>query len=485
MARLLKTIVLVFLLWVSIVDTAFPQIKYSDNFQSVNVTTVDYQLDLNIDYDSEKILGKAGLTIQNITDKPLRNVSLLLYRLLAVELVDNGMGEPLEFEQNVVSFNDIEKMQVNYIKVELNSDLLPGEKRLLKIEYSGHILGYSEMGYKYIKDHISPAFTIIRNDIKAFPLPGVPSRKINTNISLPSFTYLANITVPDSLVVANGGELLQRKTENGFITYTYKSLVPSWRMDFAISDYNQLKGDGIRIFYFPEDSVGAAGVLQAAKKSYDLFKNWFGNPEVGSMLTFIEIPNGWGSQKDAVTIIQSAAAFKDPKRHREVYHEISHLWNVKPLDNPNPRWNEGLASFLEYLSIEEIEGREITEARANLLIRWLKESVQKNPKWSDIPMIDYGREQLTDLSYSVGALMFDVLYRLTGQDDFNSIIGGYYNKYADSGGTTDDFVNFAIKTSDFDLGPFFQDWIYTTNWYNRISETQTIANLTEYYRRTE
>jgi len=484
MKNILNYAVVIIFLWISTGYTAFSQIKYTDDSKSVNVAIVHYELDLNIDYSAEKIIGKAGLTLQNISDKPIKKISLLLYRLLSVESVGNATVEPLEFEQKVVSFDDVEKMQVNYIQIELDSDLLPEEKRLLNIEYKGHMLGYSEMGYRYVKDHVSPEFTIIRNDARAFPLPGVPSRKINRQAPFPSFTYLARITVPDTLVVANGGELLQRKADNGSITYIYKSLKPSWRMDFAITRYKQSEKNGIRIFYFPEDSVGASGVMQAAQKSYDLFKSWFGSPEVESTLTFIEIPNGWGSQKDAVTIIQSAAAFKDPKRHREVYHEISHIWNVNPLDNPSPRWNEGLASFLEYLAIEHIEGREITKARADLLIRWLKESAKQNPKWTEIPMIDYGQVQLTDLSYSVGALMFDLLYRLVGQKEFNAIIGFFYHKYASAGATTNDFIAYANETSKFDLTDFFQDWVYTTNWYKRISEVQSISELESYYRET-
>jgi len=484
MKNILNYAVVIIFLWISTGYTAFSQIKYNDDSKSVNVAIVHYELDLNIDYSAEKIIGKAGLTLQNISDKPIKKISLLLYRLLSVESVGNATVEPLEFEQKVVSFDDVEKMQVNYIQIELDSDLLPEEKRLLNIEYKGHMLGYSEMGYRYVKDHVSPEFTIIRNDARAFPLPGVPSRKINRQAPFPSFTYLARITVPDTLVVANGGELLQRKADNGSITYIYKSLKPSWRMDFAITRYKQSEKNGIRIFYFPEDSVGASGVMQAAQKSYDLFKSWFGSPEVESTLTFIEIPNGWGSQKDAVTIIQSAAAFKDPKRHREVYHEVSHMWDVVPLDRPSPRWSEGLASFLEYLAIEQIEQREIVDSRADLLIRWLKGTVPHNTKWSDTPMISYGTSRLTDLSYSVGALMFDQLYRLIGQDEFNAVIGGYNSKYISTGATTDDFVKYAIETSSFDLTEFFQDWVYTTRWYDRICEAQTVNDLTAYYRKT-
>ena len=97
-------------------------------------------------------------------------------------------------------------------------------------------------------------------------------------------------------------------------------------------------------------------------------------------------------------------------------------------------------------------------------------------------MIDYGKANMTDLSYSVGALMFDLLYRLIGPDEFNAVIGGYYRKYSISGATTDDFVRYALTTSSFDLNKFFQDWVYTTNWVGRIRDAREISEIEAYYK---
>lgn len=121
-------------------------------------------------------------------------------------------------------------------------------------------------------------------------------------------------------------------------------------------------------------------------------------------MTFIEIPDGWGSQADVTTILQSAAAFKVPEQHREVYHEISHLWDVPSIDRPSPRWNEGLASFLEYLVTQEVSGKSVVDARANQLIARLRSSLPEHSDWRTALLVDYGHARLTDLSYSAGAL---------------------------------------------------------------------------------
>ena len=47
--------------------------------------TLEYSLDLNIDFDAKKMYGKCEITIQNNATKPIENVPVLLYRLLSVK----------------------------------------------------------------------------------------------------------------------------------------------------------------------------------------------------------------------------------------------------------------------------------------------------------------------------------------------------------------------------------------------------------------
>ena len=67
----------------------------------------------------------------------------------------------------------------------------------------------------------------------------------------------------------------------------------------------------MRVVHFPEDAEGARGVLQAAEACLALFSEWFGPLRGDAGFTFIEIPDGWGSQADVTAVIQTAAAFRD------------------------------------------------------------------------------------------------------------------------------------------------------------------------------
>jgi hypothetical protein len=310
--------------------------------------------------------------------------------------------------------------------------------------------------------------------------------------------------------VANGGRLVVREAVGGLATFVYESVVPSWRMDFAVAPYGLLEPEGDRgeeeiaggpggvapgpadrIFYLPGDSAGAARVLGAMQRSRDLFTRWFGPLESQGApagvraggLTVIEIPDGWGSQKDKRTIIQAAAAFRDSTRLDEVYHEVSHFWNVPPTDLPSPRWNEGLASYLEERAVEALEGRPVLDERVTVVIAGLREQLATRPELERVPLIDYGREDMTGYSYSVGMLLFGVLNELVGPEAFNRAIGGFYREYRVAGGSTDDFVAVAARVTAADLSAFFEDWVYSTEWTELVRTRGSLAEMAAVYRK--
>lgn len=125
----------------------------------------------------------------------------------------------------------------------------------------------------------------------------------------------------------------------------------------------------------------------------------------------------------------------------------------------------------------------VVDARAERLMKWLKEMASSHPDWARTPLVDYGRAQMTDLSYSVGALLFDLLYRLVGQEEFNEIVGGYYQKYAESGGSTEQFVRHAKSIATANLDQLFDDWVYSARWLERIRQAKTAEDLISYYQR--
>jgi hypothetical protein len=336
----------------------------------------------------------------------------------------------------------------------------------VQIEYEGQLGGYVDAGYRYVQDHISEEFTIIRLECHAYPIIGYPSEKPLYESIMKyfkkGFNYSIEVKVPEDLVVANGGRLVGKTNENGMVTYMYKNIKPAWRMDVCVAKYGILedKESGLKVHYLINDERMAKKVLDAMKRSHALFTKWFGELKNRGSLTVIELSNGYGSQVDVTCILLEREAFGD-KLH-QVYHEVSHLWSPTSLDNSPSRFeSEGLASFIEFLVAEKFKNKEgplkkaLEEKR-----RDFRQQCQWKAKFKEVPIVDYGKEDLTQASYSKGMIAFYVLYRLVGEETFINIVRTFYQKHGESGATLEDFINVVKELSRTDLTKFFGEWIY-------------------------
>ena len=458
---------------------ALPQ-AFSD--KTLSLKAVNYKLDIRFDFDKKKLFGKCTIQLNNPSDKAIKTVPLLLYRLLKVDSIKDEKGNPVRFTQQVLTFEDWSLYQANYIEVVTDEPIKSGEKKTLTVEYSGHLLGYAETGMLYIKDKIDPNFTIIRPDSLGYPELGYPSFGVNRAAGLAEFDYEINVTVPEEITVANGGKLVAKTSENGLSTYKYRNIKPAWRIDIAIAKYNILTSGNFKLYHFPEDIDGANRIMKSAKETFALYSKWWGQLKNHESFSVIEIPSNLGSQADVTSILQTADAFKDDDKTGQLYHEISHIWNVEPKEKASPRWNEGLAMFVMYLTVEKLENRRILENSTVRTLNLIRKKLKESDKLASTPMINYGKEGITGNSYTVGMLMFRVLYDLVGEEKFNRIIGSFYQNHYKAGATTNDFVKLAKKISNVDLNKFFDDWMFTTNYTKFIEKGDSINTIVATYK---
>lgn len=440
------------------------------------------RLDLAIDHAGERLSGSITYDLENWTTKPASEISFLVNRLMDASAVHDGQGTALRFRQGVVRFRDMPMRQVTQVRVTLPRPVPGGGKTTIRVDYAGNLVGYTEVGWRYVRDRIDTAFTIIREDALAFPVIGGLSDDANRKRPGGEFTYDASIRVPARYLVATGGALTRTPHDDGTVSWRYVSGGPSPFLNVSVAPFDTLVEGGVHLFHFRADSLGARRTLANAQSAIRLLTQWFGPQRTTLNLTIAEIPDGWGSQASLVGgIIQTASAFRDPARSGELYHELSHLWNARDTDTPSPRWNEGLASFLEGLLREKVDGWSGRLAAETRTLAWLQKRAAADSLLRIVPMIDYGRRAVTDYSYSVGELMFATLYDLVGEQQFNRIVGGYYQQFA-NGGSTRDFIAFARQSSSRNLDAFFADWILTPRWVAEVSRASSIGDLASHYR---
>jgi len=431
-----------------------------------------YDLDYELDFANNKLFGVAKLSINGQED----TLHLLLYRLLKVTSVTDSLGINIDFTQEIVSFEDFDKLQVNHIQIAL-----PNQNRSsLTLRFNGYVLGYAETGMKYVKDHISPDFTIIRMDAFSYPVLGKPSvGDLQSSVSNNFFDYNIAITIPDSLNAVTLGKPIEVIKHAKQTRYVYESIQPTWRIDVAVGKYATLKKNNFNIHYFKEDSIGAHRVLRAVEQTSELYNSWFGKKDLVNF-TIIEIEDGYGSQTDKCGIIQTATAFRQSEYLEEIYHEVSHLWNVPHTDKAPCRLeSEGLAMFLQYLVKEKIENKNnYLEERAQLTLKKVKKQIATSEEFSDTPIIAYGVKNITDYSYSKGMLFFYVLYHTVGEEEFFKAMKGYYLTFENSGATTKEFAEYLKNYfSSNKVDKLVNDWIFTNQSTSYLLRCEKVEDL--------
>ena len=476
---------IVFLLFIFILILTYPVFSQQFFSKTLVLKTNRYELDVKVDYEAEKIFGFCRLTVHNPTDKPISEIPLLLYRLLKVTAITDEKGAAIPYQQNILSFEDWEELQVNYVEARLLKPLASGQSKTIGVNYEGFLFGYSNDGWMYVKDHIDKEFTFMRMDGFGYPIVGYPSEKVNRRAGLQSYDYTLSVTVPEDLVVANGGKLAGKSTIDGQTTYTYKNLKPAWRLDMPIAPYGIVEDaqNNLKIFHFPQDKDNAGMILEAMKKSLRLYTNWFGPADDFQGFAIIEVPEGYGSQADITSILQTADAFQKQDNLTALYHEISHIWNVRANDPLPARFeSEGLAMLLQYLVQERLDNKPdaLTKGYERLSTRF-RQQCERNPKCKDVPIIEYGNEGLTDLSYTKGMLFFYILYNLMGEEDFLDATGSFYQKYKHSGATSEEFLNYMKERSEQNLDRLYKEWIYGAESSRLILDGVPAEDLIERY----
>jgi hypothetical protein len=441
------------------------------------------KLEVGVDYETGRIDGTATLTVHNTSSASLPRVPLVLNRLMAVSGVRDGSGRDLAFGQRVVVYDDVPRFQVNAIQVDLAEPLLPGQSTRLAVGYDGQLVGYTEVGMRYTKDHVSRDFTILREDVLAFPVVGVPSMRASRAAPRGEFDYEVVATVPEDLVVATGGELVGRTVHAGLATWHYRSRDPAPFVAVAIAPYRIAEADGVRIFHFADDADGAAMVLEASRRAAARYGEIFGPLDRPMVLNVMQVPEDWGSQASlGGGILQEAGAFRDRTRLVEVYHELSHLWNARDLDAPSPRWNEGLAMFLQGRLARELDGWGGEAAALQRTAQQLVARCGPDRPCSRIPMRKYGNERMTDLSYSVGRLMFAALYYALGDAAFDRALRQHFQAHQSAGTRTDDLVRAFVDVGGSSARRIFDDWLESTAWVDHLREASSLDAVFDAYR---
>jgi hypothetical protein len=449
-------------------------------------SVTNYGLNYSIVPHEARFSSVVTLHIRNSTERPCEEIPMVLYRLCTVSSVTIG-GRGVSFIQDIVPLQDDSIIQVRHITIHPANPIAPGDSVACIVSYTGSIFGYPE-AMEYTKDHIGDDYSLFRPDVFAYPICAEPSFASIFTAMDSKFTYQVEITVPDSFVVACGGEQEETMHGAGTVTYRFRNRVPTGRIDIAAARFTVESNDTLncRVYALPGDRDGALRVMKAAGDAIGYYTAKFGSPGRGKGYTVIEIPEGWGSQAGDFYFLQEAPAFRDSDRLGEVYHEVGHSWNARP--DPSVQrcryFDEAFASYFEAMALGEFRGEDAMAARMKRYREKFNANAAHDSVVFNTPIVRYGEKEIGQYSYTKGAWSLHVLHAILGDETFALVIRAVLTGYRD---VPIDFPKFratAENHSRRNLKRFFDEWIDGSESSELMAGKMTVEQMAERYVKT-
>lgn len=318
-------------------------------------------------------------------------------------------------------------------------------------------------------------------------------------------------TSADNMAGSNGLLTDVVTLPDNMVRYEWKSNYPIdyYLISFAVSEYQEyniyaypeaMPGDSILIQNFIYDVPGClenyqSGIDQTAE-FIELFSDLitlypFHEEKYGHCLTDL----GGGMEHQTMTTIGGFSFWL-------VAHELGHMWfgdNVTCSTWSDIWINEGFATYMEYLAIQNIQG----QSAANSEMNALHNSVMSQPGGSvyvpedEVTYDNVWRIFDGRLSYNKGATIIHMIrYELNDDEVFFQTLKNFQEQYSDKTASGLDFMEVLNETSGMDFTQFFDQWYFgegyptfDVNWsqdegylYLEITQSVSVPSVTPVFK---
>jgi aminopeptidase N len=412
-------------------DALFPELG------STRYDVQHYTIDLRFDPVENFLEGSTTIEALVLDDTP--SFSLDFYRLEVTSVSVNG--DTVEFSR------DQDKLIVSHA-------LAADETFTVVVEYSGvpELLDAAWVplfgqGWREWIDGYFVAAGEPTGSMNWFP---------NNNIPTDKATYTFRIHVPEGVTAAANGILQEVIVEDGMQTHVWEMTYPmsTYLATVAVGNLNLME---VNTGEVPIRHYFAPPLSEQAKETHNLVTDML--PFISDLLGdypfdaygVVTIP-GFAIPFEAQTLSIFGA---DVPLESLVLHELVHHWfgnSVTVADWEDIWLHEGFATYFEALWTEETEG----EAAYHDEIRRLYGQAVNLPA-PGTPT----RDGLFDATvYVRGALVLHALRVEVGDETFFDILRTFYQRYAYSNASTDDFIMVSEDVSGQALDSLFDGWLY-------------------------
>ena len=431
---------------------------------SNKLMTVKHQSN-RITFDMDLENGSMKVTADFVKSDVMGDSFLLNRDFVVHKIVCDGKEVHLDDEPEkltITAWGDFDVYQYN----------LPPYTNTLHIEYSGVLTG--ETGLAYAKEQISPEFTILRWETFCYPI----FAKIETlTVDLMNLVdYEVTVYVPNGYTAVTSLDKGMMKETSNRQSFTASGKLEMALLAVAISKFQILELESADYFLLKSTDKDLVIELADYIFSYadDYLSKHFGQVDAKNRLRVAEIPDRFGSFAvlNGNIFLAESFGFKTKRDMFQLIHEYIHTkWNVSITlieDREVQRsrfFDEAFTRYFEY----RVNASYFGEKEADFYINKVFKHTY-GIDLSQLPSIkDWGKYELGNLSYSLGALCLYKLSELIGIENFDRITTSFLKEYREKS------VNFELfckwyedESGNPDVKEFFRKWIYTDEYKNEL-----------------
>ncbi len=459
-----KTTIFFSLLLTSVLFSCKKAEKDIHSFANINDVTIKHiNLDLNVDFSSNRIDGIASLSVYNKTKSNKIILDSWDLEIFKVTLDDSDKEVKFVLGQFKENFGQ-----------PLTIDILL-ETKIVHIQYrtspEAQALQWltpqqtSGKEYPFLFSQSQSIFA--RTWVPCMDVPSV------------RFTYAATVKTDPNLLAVMSASNPTEKSPNGIYHFEMDQPIPSYLLALAVGDIEfQPLGENCGVYAEPQiiekavyEFVDTPKMIVAAEKLYGPYK--WGRYDI--LVLPSSFPYG-GMENPRLTFATPTIIAGDRSLVSLVAHELAHSWSGNLVTNAtwDDMWlNEGFTTYFELRIMEELYGKNFASMIEQIAYQDLKNKLNElgedNPE-TKLAIDLTGRhpdDPHTSIVYDKAELFLRALELAYGREKFDSFLAKYFEKFAFQTMNSDDFSkylsNTLIKeTRSTGQAVLIYEWIYGT-----------------------
>lgn len=478
----------------------FPSFSISFAFEEHAPQIASYNIEVKLDTENKKLLGKEIITFINTSKKSVDTLFLHLYPNAFQSDTTPFMKESLfpdriKKKEEYRGYIEIKKINLSsgydltqekiidetIMKLPLPKSLSPKDTIRLEVEFVVKLpqilfrMGYS--GKNFMIGQWFPKMAVLEEDGRW----NAHQYHFDSEFFADFGTYDVSITLPLEYVVGATGYLQEEKiNQDSTKTLVYHAEDVHDFVWVADPDYLVSKRmvDGIELefFYKPRHKKKVERIMDAAEFALKYYSSTFGNYHYKKfVIADAEMGIGGGAMEYPMFITISPPELSTDRIKLDeliLFHEIAHQWwyGMIASNEFEEAWlDEGFSVYSERKALEEKFGK--TANLVNLLgIKIGDKDLAKvgyllDPQ-SDIPVKNSWEFQDL-LSYQANvyykaSLLLQTLENHLGKEKMQELLKKYFQTYKFKHPKTEDFIQLANEISEEDLNPFFSQFLFGT-----------------------